>query len=273
MAYTLDLSGPWAKLERAKKHIDDLRRQIAQAFPNGELFPLRQEFNREQGVFIVSIERVKKLPQEWGLIVGDAVHNLRCALDHLAWQLALRHFDGVEPPDRGIIKQIQFPVVVDKKDWVTHINRKHMVVTDADKLEEFQPFNLSPDRRAKGHRNALEDIAGFGGVDNVDKHRTIHLTYTLVERVAWMDNWNYRDCTPLDDGTGPGAGHIKFMLSDNPPKPGDEVYRVTVVPDGPNPQMDFKSSLTGYIAIREGWNVIDALDAFAGEVERVLRKF
>jgi hypothetical protein len=29
------------------------------------------------------------MPPRWGLLLGDALHNVRCALDHMAWHLVV----------------------------------------------------------------------------------------------------------------------------------------------------------------------------------------
>ena len=281
MAYTLDLSGCYAKLKRAQIHIDDLKRRVDEVFPNGELFTLGQKFEREQtplngfvsGTIFVYVESVSEVPQQWSLIVGDAVHNLRCALDHLAWQLAIRKLKGKEPTVKGKIVQIKFPVVADKKDWAAVVNRKDFRRSDLAQLKKFQPFKMPARIRAR-NLHAVELFCAWDGISNVDKHRKIQLTYFLPQQSRWIDGV-YHDCTPLDAGTGyPGAGHIHFLLGDNPtPKPSDKVYGISVVQEGPNPRVDFQASVTGYVAIREGWNVVSALEQFATSVDIILGVF
>lgn len=271
MPYALDLRGSLAKIDRAKKHIDALRRAIKEVAPKGEFVSLRRQFEPEQRAIVYRIERIIEIPEDWSLIIGDAVHNLRCALDHLAWQLAIRHFNGLEPADRRIIKQIQFPVVIQKDQWVAHINRKHMSVADAENLKEFQPFNLGPNSRAQGKLHPLEMLAGFSGLSNIDKHRSIQVTYTVLHEGRFTNDGRYIDCTPLLNKDG--LGQWILTPPSATPKPGDEILRVLVVPMGPNPDVDFKASIAGYVAIREKWDAIHCLDAIANIVETILRKF
>jgi hypothetical protein len=260
MAYTVDLTGSWAKLKWAKRHINQLRQEIAEAGkPNPESIPLRRQFEPDE------------VRDHWGLIVGDAVHNLRSALDHLAWQLALRHFNGVVPTDRKIVRYIQFPIVSDKNDWPTHIHRKYMDPADADKLEQFQPFHLGPISRARGHFHPTE---GLALLSDIDKHRLIHLPYLWVvpgstRAPGWPED--YRDCVPQ---VGPsGRATLFYRMPDPSPHAGDEVARFLVIRTGPNPDVELNTSLTGYVAIRESWDVIDALDAFAEGVSMILKTF
>jgi hypothetical protein len=270
MTYALDLSGPRAKLERAKMHIDDLRRRIGELFPNDELFPLGRQYEREQGGITVRIEHVIEIPQEWGLIVGDAVHNLRGALDHVAWQLAAKKY-GFETTDSEIIKRIQFPIIINESDWPTAFNRKHMETADFENLKEFQPFNISPIDRARGRTHVLELFAGFNGISNVDKHRKIELTKVWPMDSTFVNLLGYTDCIPFEDEHGPIQ---EFRLRGNTtPKAGDIVWVAPVTATGPNPDMEFQSSITGYIAVREKRNVIEALDEMADLVGRVIRKF
>lgn len=76
-----------AKLARAQQHLRNLECDVAEFF--------------EQNVFAVAIERPALglyvvqavdppvLPStSWALVIGDCVHNLRCCLDYLAWELA-----------------------------------------------------------------------------------------------------------------------------------------------------------------------------------------
>ena len=274
--HALDLSGPWAKVERSKVHIDDLRRRIAEAYPNGELFTYRQQYEAEKGAIVVYIESTPKIPQEWSLIVGDAVHNLRGALDHLAWQLACRKLRGKEPVDRNVIRFIHFPVCMTEGEWGAYTRRKLIRRVDLAKLKKLQPFKMPAKVTARSGPHLLDFFAGFNGINNVDKHRKIELISTLTHTAGWTDNWKYVQCTPVADKTGhPGAGHIKFTLGDEnlTPKVGDEVYRVTVIAEGPDPQMDFKPSLSSYVAIREGFDVMRSLDMFAQKVSDIIGAF
>jgi hypothetical protein len=68
----------------------------------------------DDGLLASVILRVRQPPpiDEWAVIFGDAVHNLRSALDSLVWELA--HFDGQVPRNpRGLY----FPVVTDSMKW------------------------------------------------------------------------------------------------------------------------------------------------------------
>jgi hypothetical protein len=80
------LDGPKLKLERAKSHIDDLVAAIERFYETNPYDGIVQD-NPETNRRELTVTRADSLPDELAVICGDAVHNLRSALDHLIWQL------------------------------------------------------------------------------------------------------------------------------------------------------------------------------------------
>src|SRR4051812_39001560 len=76
------------KIKRAKKHIFDLEARIRAFF---ELHPYKIGTKRNQQTrqLIYYLSEVTATPVSFSLIAGDAIQNLRSALDHLAQQLYL----------------------------------------------------------------------------------------------------------------------------------------------------------------------------------------
>ena len=77
---------PRLKIERAKYHVNDLSGKInaylAQK-PYTLVFVRMKNSNRATPMLKSQIA----IPPEFSLIIGDAVHNLRAALDHVIWQM------------------------------------------------------------------------------------------------------------------------------------------------------------------------------------------
>ncbi len=71
---------PSLKLERAVHHINDLNTRV-RAFLAGKPFKLVERINRQAGEVSYRVKKEKPIPPAFSLIVGDAVHNLRAALD------------------------------------------------------------------------------------------------------------------------------------------------------------------------------------------------
>jgi hypothetical protein len=103
----LDLSSVEAKLKWAEHYIDALKSEVSAYIESGSLgMPQTMSEDRSHHRFIAFIQ--KEPPKvRWSLMVGDAMHNLRCALDHLVYAIAV-HESGQNPPPRE--KTLVFPL-------------------------------------------------------------------------------------------------------------------------------------------------------------------
>jgi hypothetical protein len=80
------IDGVRLKIERAKKHILDLESVVIPFFDDNP-YTCTTELHPDIPWYIVRLETIKALPETIPVMIGDAVHNLRSALDHLVWQL------------------------------------------------------------------------------------------------------------------------------------------------------------------------------------------
>src|SRR5438128_10201797 len=75
----------WLKLIRAQQHLEELERQIrAYANHNPHWTERRNQTKRDRNIWCYVLRMPKEASPEIGLVLGDVVHNLRAALDHLA---------------------------------------------------------------------------------------------------------------------------------------------------------------------------------------------
>ncbi len=274
--YTLDLTSAWLKFKRAKCHVDTLWQKMRDRLGNNKNITLGFHFDPEDNSIVIRITKMEEVPNDWSLIFGDAAYNLRCALDHLAWQLAIRKFDGVEPTDFDIIKLIQFPIALTPEAWRTHINRKHMLAADADKLAKFQPFT---------NTNPLWSIAPLGvlcgksGLQNIDKHRSIHMTYMAPHALQLTGIGEPGEKAPIELihckwRVIDGHVEIPYILGARALKLGDEVTRLPVIPTGPNPDVKLNADFSFYVAIgEETIPVLDVLVQSVNVTEDILGEF
>ena len=83
------LDGPRAKVKRAKSQLITLQASFERHF---KLYPysvIVAEFDEKAGHYHLRIQGGSpSFPDEWGVLIGEIAHNLRSALDLLAWQLA-----------------------------------------------------------------------------------------------------------------------------------------------------------------------------------------
>jgi hypothetical protein len=115
------------KIERADHHIAELERQFA-AFIAKKPNRLSIQPN-PTGSLTLSVRFVEKLPRAIAPIIGDAIHNLRSALDHATWEFVGRDHgtqnrylkfptgdsrisfesscDGIETPSQWVIDTVK----------------------------------------------------------------------------------------------------------------------------------------------------------------------
>jgi hypothetical protein len=111
----LDFGGARIKLARANKHANELGELITSTIKT----PLYELIKREtaDGDLEFCVHILKSFPAEAPTIIGDAVHNIRCALDHFVWML-------VETGGGTADTQTQFPVAREKSKWDAQVDKR-----------------------------------------------------------------------------------------------------------------------------------------------------
>jgi hypothetical protein len=103
------LESPRAKIERAAEHFEVLDRE-GRTWEKSHPYRLRGHFNRDALEYVGGLTVDPKPRVEVSLALGDYVHNLRCALDHLVWQLVIANR---QVPGRSN----QFPIATTPDEW------------------------------------------------------------------------------------------------------------------------------------------------------------
>lgn len=99
------LEGVALKLNRAEEHYETLRQGI-EAFVESDYYETVADIDYK-GRLVARLKNVKDPPTKLSVLVGDCVHNLRSALDHLAYALAAAH--TVPLPER-VARASAFPI-------------------------------------------------------------------------------------------------------------------------------------------------------------------
>ena len=142
------------------------------------------------------------IPETLALIIGDAVHNLRTALDHLATGI-LRTFPVARAP-----VDPNFPMATERKDVKTN----HVLAAIEKALPGSKKLFLEKIRPDGGGN---ERLWRFNSLDNLDKHNLIIPAVTVVT----VDNINARIGTNVIQNCamgGDAAGELKMIRSDTP---------------------------------------------------------
>jgi len=166
----------------------------------------RRRRSREEVVYVSRAIERERPPDEWPLILGEIVHNLRSSLDHVIYAQASRSS-----------RSTQFPVFLDPgKFQVKGMPRLRDVPSNVKTtVESLQPFNVTPNAPERDWLWVLHDLW------NTDKHRNLTTVATSVQvplvsyvhpnTTTLVTEW--ADRKPLHDGThvvtatvsGPGA--------------------------------------------------------------------
>jgi hypothetical protein len=180
------LDGCREKQRRGLKHLRDLDSAIADWLgePGVEPSPYRLsgEFRPESGEYVFTGELLKRSDEAellWGVILGDALHNLRSALDHLVAQLVLLN------TGKRSTSANAFPICdtratylsIGKKGEPSKRDTALRGVSDTHKalIDEMQPY------RTRIPPGALHPLSTLRDLSNRDKHRLVHLTDFAVD--------------------------------------------------------------------------------------------
>ncbi len=155
------LDGARAKVERAREHIAELDKLAAEYVDESgsvEFYTTKLADGWTAG----RVRTNAPPPQRLALVCGDAVHNLRTALDYLVWQIGIA--------DTGIVStRSLFPIVQPERaaHWAS-IAGDRLALLSKDHVEAvrlLQPFVDQSD----GSPNVI--LGALDAMENRDKHR------------------------------------------------------------------------------------------------------
>jgi hypothetical protein len=204
-----DIESVRLKIKRAKEHIYDLdAKRVAFLDSGAYCAPAKYDPHCSQTVYRVT--KYTPVPPYFSLIAGDAIHNLRTALDYLAWQLSAS-------PDAMTC----FPICETPEEHETAM-RSRKVKSVPEKAKEAMRL-LKP---YKGGNNAFWQLHRL---DIADKH---HL---LLANVGHVDKWRVNMESSFDELHEIWPGFAMPSVMDVRPfvkivpvfKQGDELFRLT----------------------------------------------
>jgi hypothetical protein len=153
------LTGTWAKIKRAKKHIADLD-TVIKSFDNSKPHRIDTKDDPQTGQKVFYLAETAEIPIDVALIAGDALHNMRSALDHLTMQL---HLAGKFRPTIDVDK-IEFPFWKDSAKYKAGFDGviKGSVKGVKDAIDALKPYPGGND-----------DLWAIYHLDIIDKHRLL----------------------------------------------------------------------------------------------------
>ena len=189
-----DLSDARDKLRWAKHHFETLRSQI-EPVEQRDTHSMRVEVDPQSGKYEFYVSELEPTDPDWGLIIGDCLHNARTALDYVMvrlWALVTAQ----APAD---VAWIQFPIHSDPKKFASAVgeHRKELGFSGyLARIEELQPFNaFNPSvwgfgmnvsgTAPKTPASLPFALDRLSMLDNIDKHRVLHATWIGARFGGW----------------------------------------------------------------------------------------
>lgn len=233
-----------AKLRRAQKHTEELRQQLL-SFLGARIMPV------EVTDKLVTWELVPKdeVPPDLEPILGDAVHNLRSALDHLAASLAIMN----EQSPKGVY----FPFA-ESEDQLDQMIRWR-------KFDRASPSAVALLKELKPYRGGNLALRGIHDLDVLDKHHSLIPAYAFVYPEDAVAGPFFTKWFPMGPGFGAGCSRPlgtfpRYMSQEPEPIPLKVHMRFKAAPfagEYVTPTLRSLAKLVG-----------DIIDAFAALYER-----
>ena len=174
---TVNLVGIHAKLGRVERQINEITSEVDRLCADVHrsiVREVREDLDKQLWVYRGETPDV---PVEWSVILGEILHNLRSALDHLVWQLVLDN--GQEPGRHNA-----FPITTERASWQKNKDTllKGVSLRHKAMIECLQPYT--------GGMNLPFDVSmlrTLNDLSNAEKHRHLFVTVVASEGIDPID--------------------------------------------------------------------------------------
>jgi hypothetical protein len=205
------LYGASLKLDRAGDQFKALRAEM-ESFLKSDVYEKQiQLYTDTDPQLVVHAWRLKQpYPAMWSAMIGEIIHNLRSALDHLVFQLIILETGG--PPTSN---KTQFPIFL-AEDGFKNRGIPQMIPKVGAKatalIKSVQPFATK-----EGKQSPLWHLSELS---NWDKHRSIHVAGLATTKISSQLEYSV-------DGSGPIVFPPGLLKADFTPLYG------AIIPKGP----------------------------------------
>jgi hypothetical protein len=222
----------WLKVERAEHHILDLDEGMRSYEAKHPYRPVRQPNRRgDENNWRFVLEITEQPDPRLSLILGDVVHNLRTALDHVLVAMRPRRFRW----NAGFpLCDVDIWAKDSSGEFISRDDKRRASFTNAVEgleapavaiIEELQPYAMAND----GFDAKLHPLGILGKFDNADKHRQLVLLSGGVANLVATTTARGERLTqapPIPEGGGyvaDGAVCVNFGWFNAPPLEESEV--------------------------------------------------
>ena len=181
------LDGCRIRLARAEEHLQALERELgeyAEGNPCVPAFadnPYHLDARTGMTSVRVNIGDVRAVPEQVAALIGDTLHSIRTALDHLAWQLCVAFGEAApvrrETRARGE-PMTAFPIRTRKpsRDRLGRVAPALLHPRTTDDIEAILD-SLQPYQRTDPSSHELETLRRL---NDADKHHSLHIANAFV---------------------------------------------------------------------------------------------
>jgi hypothetical protein len=181
------------KIGRAKQHIRDLDRDVRAFFDEGA-YSLSFVKDAKAGTCFFRVNVHQPIPPYFALIIGDAIHNLRSALDQMVWEIVC--------PFNPNPEKVQFPFC-EKADRLESVIRNREIHLAGEKI-------IQAVRDAKPYPCDNGELFLLHKLDIADKHKIIIGVTPLVS----PDRFKMPGIDPYSD-LGVRMGQVSIVPGDD----------------------------------------------------------
>ena len=206
----------WAKANRANEHIDSLRRQVDE-YRASAPYSLTPEPTEKPDRLAYRLRFSKPVPVAVSTTVGDILHNLRAALESLAFEVARRGQGGTLTPKQekeSTLPICETPEALDA--FFAGRDRKGLLYDRRARaaFRSVQPFvNLEEAQKLgvvlnRSFEEAFRwnELHRLDTLWNIDKHRRLTLMAWWPDLIFWGSNGpSNRRVLPGDGTLGDGS--------------------------------------------------------------------
>jgi hypothetical protein len=253
------------KVERAKEHLRILEAEL-RSYLSSTPYVIGTKRDQESGRLIYFLASVQPTPLRVSAILGDTIHNLRSALDHLAFQLVWVG-KGKAPSSH-----VYFPIADDRPKYLEQ-RRRQMKGADPSAIaavDALAPYKGGNDLLWKLHK-----------LDNVDKHRVL-ITAGSAFRSVNIGAHMSREMQKQIASSPLASKFTEFPALDVFVKPADRMFPLKqgdeLFIDGPDAEPNEKLQFRFDVAFGEqgvvfGEPIVESLASMLSCVDGILPKF
>lgn len=148
------------KTARALEHLEALKVELKR-FYDSSPYTITRSDNVESGRHLVRLQ-MRDVSDRTAILAGDFVHNLRCALDHAVFSLAIHATKAVPK------KRLQWPVLETPNDKTLKQQTEGVPAEAVAIVESLQPYH-----EGAGDAFKRSPLWQLHKLDIIDKHRRV----------------------------------------------------------------------------------------------------